>query len=205
MDDDANNLTVAGGLLRRLGLSPRLAASGRAALAHCREERYAAILMDLQMPDLDGLETTRRLRAEHGADCPPILALTAAVMDQQRQDCLAAGMVDRITKPIDLDRLTDSLLRWLTPPEPATPPPARPLDAAARSALRGRLQALQRDLAAQRFAAKGLGEALAGELADTELAAAFQPVHDALRHLHFKAAHQACTALIETLTLSEDA
>ncbi|MFM8445710.1 MAG: PAS domain S-box protein [Methylococcus sp.] len=202
VDDDPANLTVAGGLLRGLGLSPTLVASGQAALDHCRRDRYAAILMDVQMPDLDGLETTRRLRAEHGAACPPILALTAAVLEDQRQDCLAAGMVERITKPIDLDRLVDGLLRWVAPPAAV---PRRRLDAAARAALRGRLRDLQRDLAAQRFAAKGQGAALAAELADTDLAAAFQPVSEALRHLHFKAAHQACAEFIETLTPSEDA
>lgn len=205
VDDEPANLTVAGGLLRRLGLSPQLVSSGQAALDHCRRERYAAILMDVQMPELDGLETTRRLLTEHGAGCPPILALTAGVMEEQLQACLVAGMVERITKPIDLDRLVDGLLRWAIPVSAEPPRPLRRLDAAARVALRERLVDLQRDIAAQRFAAKGLSATLADELADTELASAFQPVSEALRHLQFKTALKTCVELIETLNPSEDA
>ena len=202
VDDEPANLTVAGGLLRRLGLSPQLVSSGQAALDHCRRERYAAILMDVQMPEMDGLETTRRLRTEHGAGCPPILALTAGVMEEQLQACLAAGMVERITKPIDLDRLVDGLLRWAIPVSAEPPRPLRRLDAAARAALRKRLLDLQRDIAAQRFAAKGLSATLADELADTELASTFQPVNEALRHLQFKTALKAC---VDCLRLLDDA
>ena len=205
VDDEPANLTVAGGLLRRLGLSPQLVSSGQAALDHCRRERYAAILMDVQMPELDGLETTRRLLTEHGAGCPPILALTAGVMEEQLQACLAAGMVERITKPIDLDRLVDGLLHWAIPVSAEPPRPLRRLDATARAEVRERLLDLQRDIAAQRFAAKGLSATLADELADTELASAFQPVNEALRHLQFKTALKACVELIETLNPSEDA
>jgi len=205
VDDEPSNLTVTGGLLRVLGLQPSLVVSGQAALDHCRREHYAAILMDVQMPELDGLETARLLRAEHGAACPPILALTAGVMEEQLQACLAAGMVERITKPIDLDRLVDGLLRWVAPVTPKPLRPLRRLDAPARADLRERLQELQRDIAAQRFIAKNLSGALAAELADTELAAAFQPVSEALRHLQFKAALKACVELIESLNPNEDA
>ncbi len=130
-------------------------------------------------------------------------------MEEQLQACLAAGMVERITKPIDLDRLVDGLLRWAIPVSAKPPRPLRRLDAAARAALRERLldlqRDLQRDIAAQRFVAKGLSATLAEELADTELGSAFQPVSEALRHLRFKIALKACVELIETLNPSEDA
>jgi two-component system, sensor histidine kinase and response regulator len=71
------------------------------------------VLMDLQMPVMDGLEATRRIRAMPGRDRLPILAMTANAMAGDRERSLAAGMNDHITKPIDPDELFDVLLRWL--------------------------------------------------------------------------------------------
>ena len=78
-----------------------------------QEKAYDLVLMDLQMPVMDGLEATRRIRALPGFERLPILAMTANAMAGDRERSLAAGMNDHVTKPIDPDALFEALLRWL--------------------------------------------------------------------------------------------
>jgi two-component system sensor histidine kinase/response regulator len=80
--------------------------------------------MDVQMPEMDGLEATRRLRALPGLAHTPILAMTAHAFGDDRQACLDAGMNDHLVKPIDLRQLYAALLRWLPPPQALPTPPA---------------------------------------------------------------------------------
>ena len=77
------------------------------------EGEYDLVLMDMQMPRLDGVEATRRIRAISGRERLPVIAMTANAFDEDRQICLAAGMNDHIAKPVDPQRLFETLLAWL--------------------------------------------------------------------------------------------
>ncbi len=112
VDDSPTNLLVARRLLERHGVKVLLAAGGREALA-CVEGggRPQVVFMDLQMPEFDGFETTRRLRAMPGFGATPIIALTADVFTD-RDRCLEAGMNDYLSKPIDPRRLYALVAQW---------------------------------------------------------------------------------------------
>ena len=106
--------TVARALLAKRGLRAEMAHNGREAVRMASTNRYAAILMDCQMPELDGYEATRRIRAaEHGRHVP-IIAMTAHSMKGDRERCLAAGMDDYLSKPVRHDQLDEAVKRWLS-------------------------------------------------------------------------------------------
>jgi two-component system sensor histidine kinase/response regulator len=113
-DNEANQM-VAIELLSRLGIDLDVAGDGRKAveMARAHPHRYAAILMDMQMPEMDGLEATRVLRADPTVPALPIIAMTANAMKHDLDACLAAGMNDHVTKPIDRNALLATLRRWL--------------------------------------------------------------------------------------------
>jgi two-component system, sensor histidine kinase and response regulator len=111
-EDNPVNQEVARELLRRAGLQVDTAADGAEALAKLRALHYDAVLMDVQMPGLDGLSATRALREERGPDLP-VIAMTAHAFGEDRAACLAAGMNDHVAKPVDPERLYATLLRWL--------------------------------------------------------------------------------------------
>jgi two-component system, sensor histidine kinase and response regulator len=123
-EDNETNQMVAIELLARLGIALDIARNGREAveMAQAAPSRYAAILMDMQMPEMDGLAATRALRADSRFTTTPIIAMTANAMKADLDACLAAGMNDYVTKPIDRNLLVAALRRWL---------PARPATAAA--------------------------------------------------------------------------
>ncbi len=105
-DDDPLNLRVATRLLSKLGHSPDVASNGQQVLAAIDKKAYDIIFMDLHMPDIDGAETTRRIRGrEVESGQPFVVALTASVLDEQRDLCRAAGMNDFVTKPVQLETL----------------------------------------------------------------------------------------------------
>ena len=119
VEDDAVNQLVTQSALNRVGYTLEVAATGRAALERTEHERWDLILMDMQMPDLDGLRATMAIRArERGAWRTPILGLTGnAGHPGYRERCLAAGMDDVFGKPIDLAALTSAVERWTSKPE----------------------------------------------------------------------------------------
>ena len=101
VDDNAANLTIGAKILERLGANVATADGGEAALEQLSGHPYDLVLMDIQMPGIDGLETTRRLRASAGVNArTPVIALTANVLDGQRQAYAAAGMAGVVAKPI---------------------------------------------------------------------------------------------------------
>ncbi|MDD3528548.1 MAG: PAS domain S-box protein [Gallionellaceae bacterium] len=123
-EDNLTNRLVAAEFLKRLGIEVSLAEDGEAALAAASVQRFDAILMDLHMPVLDGFEATRRIRALADGGEVPIIAMTAAVLDEDRARCAAAGMNDFVPKPIDPDELSRVLARYLNATRVAAPPPA---------------------------------------------------------------------------------
>jgi two-component system, sensor histidine kinase and response regulator len=115
-EDNAVNQKVACRTLEKLGYRVDVAADGLAAVKAWETGRYALILMDCQMPVLDGYEATRQIRAkESSGKRIPIVALTAHAMKGADEDCAAAGMDDYLTKPIDRVQLQATLDRWLNP------------------------------------------------------------------------------------------
>jgi signal transduction histidine kinase/ActR/RegA family two-component response regulator len=113
-EDNPVNQIIASRMLEKIGYRAELVNDGREALAAIHETRYAAVLMDCQMPAMDGYEATREIRrAEHGRDRLPIIAMTAHSMPGDREKCLAAGMDDYISKPIGVDALRDTLARTI--------------------------------------------------------------------------------------------
>jgi len=118
-EDNITNQQVALGMLKRFGLSADAVANGSEVIHALATVPYDVILMDVQMPDMDGYQATQRIRAEGGPRCHvPIIAMTAHAMQGDRERCLAAGMNDYITKPVSPQSLAEALDRWL-PTDPA--------------------------------------------------------------------------------------
>ena len=122
-DDNVINQKVAARMLEKLGYRVDLAANGREALDALARIHYAAVLMDCQMPEMDGFQATAAIRQKEGADAHlPIIAMTANAMQEDRDRCLAAGMDDYLSKPVQSKTLAETLLRWVgaSPPYPST-------------------------------------------------------------------------------------
>ncbi len=123
-EDNLTNQQVALAILRKLGLKADVAANGREAIEALRDIPYQIVLMDVQMPQMDGLEATRIIRAAGEGirnRAIPIIAMTACAMEQDRKRCLEAGMDDYIAKPVTPESLANIIKKWLArqrPPEP---------------------------------------------------------------------------------------
>ena len=142
VEDNSINQVVARDMLQNLGLFVTLADSGEQALDLLEVEQFDAVLMDIQMPGMDGYQTTAQIRANprFAGQHLPIIAMTAHAMKSDRDKALSAGLDDHISKPVDVSQLTGVLLRWLASlpaapsaalptgaiPNAATPTPARP-------------------------------------------------------------------------------
>ncbi|MGE3539887.1 MAG: ATP-binding protein [Candidatus Tectimicrobiota bacterium] len=139
VEDHETNRQVGLGFLRKLGYRADVACTGLEALQAVQQASYDLILMDCEMPELDGFATTRQLRQQEAPGVRiPVIALTAHALDGDRERCLAAGMDDYIAKPITLEILRARLQHWLPgasegPAQAVRPVPAPPLQALPRS------------------------------------------------------------------------
>ncbi len=113
VEDNAINQQVAGELLRRLGFAIDIVGDGTQAVERTAAQAYDLVLMDLQMPQMDGLEACRRIRARESGVHLPIVAMTAAALAEDREAARAAGMDDYLAKPIELVALAEILQRWI--------------------------------------------------------------------------------------------
>ncbi|MBK1721781.1 hybrid sensor histidine kinase/response regulator [Thiocystis violacea] len=148
-EDTPTNQVVIRAMLHKLGIEPVLAGDGEAALRALAQNPFDLVLMDCQMPILDGYETTRRIRADNlqaSGRALPVIAMTANVLEGERERCFAAGMDDYLAKPVEAEALLTTLERWLpegrrtlvatAPPTPsalpaskAEPPASEPVEA----------------------------------------------------------------------------
>ena len=117
-EDNATNRNLAERMLQKLGCTVDLAGDGNEAVDAAAKTAYDLILMDCQMPGLDGYEATERIRTAEETHRVPVIALTAYSMEDVRQRCLDAGMDDYLSKPFRLTELRDVLQRWLRGDDP---------------------------------------------------------------------------------------
>jgi CheY-like chemotaxis protein/HPt (histidine-containing phosphotransfer) domain-containing protein len=156
-DNPVNQLVVLE-QLASLGFEATAVSNGLEALAALEEKPYDLVLMDCQMPELDGYETTLRMRRREGERWRvPVIALTAHAMQGDREKCLVAGMNDYISKPFRVETLRQIIQRWLAPgatasadtPAPEAPPAAAAVDPEALERIRALGRAAGRDLLRQ--------------------------------------------------------
>ncbi|WP_051307286.1 response regulator [Desulfomicrobium escambiense] len=113
VDDSEFNLDVIGSVLSAVGVEVVTAGSGFEALdLLASAQTFDAVLLDVQMPRMDGRETVRRIRSDGRWPDLPVLAVTASTVEGEREKCLEAGMNDFLTKPVDFEALLESLARW---------------------------------------------------------------------------------------------
>jgi PAS domain S-box-containing protein len=113
VEDNQTNQEVLIAMLERYGIEPVIANDGQEAVQHMKQQDYDIVLMDCQMPVMDGFEATRTIRREKGGQEVVIVALTANVMKGDREKCLEAGMNDYLSKPVDDRELEAAMVKWL--------------------------------------------------------------------------------------------
>ena len=112
VEDNKINQIVATKMLQEKEFHVEVAPNGLKAIEMLRQKKYALVLMDIQMPEMDGLQATREIRRDPAYKSLPIIALTANAMEDDRKQCLEAGMNDHLAKPIDPKLLYQAILKW---------------------------------------------------------------------------------------------
>jgi CheY-like chemotaxis protein len=125
-EDNAVNQEVAVALIGSAGLPVDVAGDGQQAVEMVKAGDYALVLMDVQMPVMDGLDATRAIRRLPQGATLPILAMTANAFDDERQRCLDAGMDDHVAKPVVAEQLFATLYDWLSGARQVAPRPVEP-------------------------------------------------------------------------------
>ncbi|MDR2300942.1 MAG: response regulator [Deltaproteobacteria bacterium] len=120
VEDNEVNQLVATSILKKAGFTVKVANNGKEAIDMIQREPYELVLMDIQMPEMDGLEATRIIRGMNGYSTIPIVAMTAHAMSGDRELSLKSGMNDHVNKPIDVNELFKAIAKWL----PANKTPA---------------------------------------------------------------------------------
>jgi len=132
VEDNTINQLMAQDILSQAGLQVTIAGNGKQAVELAGTTDFDVILMDIQMPEMDGYEATRAIRGNTSRRQPPIIAMTANAMAGDREKCLVAGMDDHVAKPIEPKLLFETLVKWIPAferrPEPPTIPPEETLD-----------------------------------------------------------------------------
>jgi signal transduction histidine kinase/ActR/RegA family two-component response regulator len=111
-EDNKMNQLIARKIFEKIGYTIDFADNGALALLKVQEREYDLIFMDIQMPEMDGLEAARHIINKYGDDAPPIIAMTANVLSENEQDCKEAGMRDFLSKPFTIDRLEAVIQKW---------------------------------------------------------------------------------------------
>ena len=126
VEDNSINQQVATELMESAGLKVDVASNGKEAVEMIGAKEYACVLMDIQMPVMDGFESTKMIRATGRHEGLPIIAMTAHAMAGDRERCIEAGMNDHTPKPIDPERFFKTLRRWIGQDNPLRPSPKKP-------------------------------------------------------------------------------
>ena len=121
VEDNEINQQVAREILERAGFPVSIASNGEEAIRAVKERNYEAVLMDIQIPEMDGYQVTNEIRKDMRFRKLPIIAMTAHAMTGDRERCLKEGMNDYLSKPIDPEKLFSTLIKWISPGERAIP------------------------------------------------------------------------------------
>ena len=189
VEDDKFNAMLALAFLHKLGMQVCKAANGLEAIQALAQNTFDVVLMDLQMPELDGLSATRQIKARWGDAAPPIIAMSAATQAEDLQDCEEAGMVDHISKPVELESMKAVLQRCLQGDlKPAvidsgTKNTLDEIDAARLDQLSDKLQ---QSLTDNLTSARKLCDEITSFIKGTTLTNAFRPVSEHTRRLKYK-------------------
>jgi signal transduction histidine kinase/CheY-like chemotaxis protein len=152
VDDNTINQEVGVGLLETAGLAVDVASNGEQAVRMVGEHAYDVVLMDMQMPVMDGLAATKAIRSHSQFLNLPIVAMTANAMATDRENCLEAGMNDHIAKPIDPDQLFTTLARWVRPRTQEAPKPQESVLSSGRAVVLPPVNGLDQEGALKRVA-----------------------------------------------------
>ena len=111
-EDNRMNQLVARRIFEKIGYNIDMADNGALALEKMDQNPYDLVFMDIQMPEMDGLEATRQILQKYGDDAPPVIAMTANVLSENEVECKEAGMRDFLSKPFTIERLEAVIDRW---------------------------------------------------------------------------------------------